>query len=481
MSRSLLRFARSLSAPLGAVLLAASVGPAAGDEPDRVTVKKAPFEIVLSLDGSFDQPDAVAVKARPEVYKGALEVVEAAAPGQVQAGAMLVKFDAVEMDRQIEKAALDLEIALKNFERLSRETGHKEETAAIQLATAEMAWEKSRQTLENFREVLMPMRIEEAELSLQSSKDRLKDEEEQFEQLQKMYKSDDLVEETEEIVLNRARRGLEQQRKQMTFTLRRHELQMEVEFPRELQGYEFALRKATNDFGLAKATHELGLELAHGELEKAERALDQQESELGRLRGDRAFLEITAPSGGLAVRGELAKGKWTKLATEPGGLKAGSKVSANQVLYTIVQAGPRVVRTVVKEASILEVEPGQTAMIAPTATPGARLEAKVRRVAPVSTDGRFEVWLQLEEGDSRLLPGNACKIELTTLHEPDALLVPESAVRRDGDRATVHVWKNGASRPREVELGRTHKKKVQVLSGLKAGEQVLKVAPAGAQ
>ena len=228
--------------------------------------------------------------------------------GPVIAGQWLVKLDTEKIDQEIERARMDLEIARAKLERQTEEAKHQEEASAIQLANAEMAYRSAEQTLTTFKDVLMPMKIAEAELNIQSAKDRLKESEEQFEQLMKMYGSDDLVEETEEIVLNREKRSLEQSRKRLTFSLRRHELLTTVDIPRELQGYELAFRKATNAWEVAKVTSRMDLEKSANELAKARWELARQEDSFEALQRDREALTIRAPAAGVAVATIWANG-----------------------------------------------------------------------------------------------------------------------------------------------------------------------------
>ena len=69
-------------------------------------------------------------------------------------------------------------------------------------------WLSDGNALSRFLEWEKAMRLQEADLRLQGSKDNLADQEEELAQLEKMYKSDDLTEETEEIVLKRQRRAV---------------------------------------------------------------------------------------------------------------------------------------------------------------------------------------------------------------------------------------------------------------------------------
>ena len=459
------------------LVLGAPARGAVPQNPETVAAKKGPFSVIQEFTGSFDAPDAIEVAYRPEVYQGVLEVAEAATPGPVAKGQLLVRFLTKKIDEQIKDAELELRIARTNARRLTEEAKRKEEAHALELESARVTYENAKQTYETFKDVLMPMRIAEAELSLQARKDRLKESEEQFVQLQKMYKSDDLVEETEEIVLRRSKRSLEQSRARMAFTLRRQKLRLDVDIPRELSGYELKFRQATNDWELAKATSKLRVEQSANELQKAMLKLARQERSLEDLKRDREALTIKAPAAGIAVPGWLVKGKWTGLAKNTKTLRPGEKASANNILFSIVTPGPRMVRTTIPESVVLDVKIGQNATVAPAAIPNAKLAAKVFRVARVSADGNFDAWLEVAKPDARLIAGNSCKITLTTSELEEAITVPSTALSKSGGHSVVHLWKDGKSKPRQVQVGATSRGRTVILSGLAAGEHVLRHAP----
>ena len=74
-----------------------------------------------------------------------------------------------------------------------------------------------------------------------------------------------------------------------------------------------------------------------------------------------------------------------------------------------------------------------------------------------------------------LKPGMFATVELNAEIEPSALLVPDSAVLRSGEKNTVFVaLDDGHFEPREVTLGpRAENNTYEVLSGLKEGERVV--------
>jgi multidrug efflux pump subunit AcrA (membrane-fusion protein) len=62
---------------------------------------------------------------------------------------------------------------------------------------------------------------------------------------------------------------------------------------------------------------------------------------------------------------------------------------------------------------------------------------------------------------------------LIPLDDEQLLLIPESAVQRVGQLTLVQVLSDGQLARRSVQLGRKIEDRMEVLSGLKAGEQVL--------
>jgi len=81
---------------------------------------------------------------------------------------------------------------------------------------------------------------------------------------------------------------------------------------------------------------------------------------------------------------------------------------------------------------------------------------------------------ELAEQDEQLRPGMTASADIATLKLEGTLLVPKTAVRVDGTSKFVTVVKaDGSQEKRTVTTGRSDELNVQVLSGLKAGEEIL--------
>lgn len=461
--------ARSEEAPAAA--------PAPADAPATVVVTRGPFTVVAELEGAFEARERVEIRWEPRVFSGELDVIEAVPPGPVVKGQWLVRVDAEPIDEQIEAAERDLRIAGLALAARSAEMDRQEETARIAAERERESARVAAESLRIFRETELPLQLAQADLSIQSSRDWIQDQTEELEQLVKMYESDDLTEETEEIVMRRARRDLDRSKQYLGFRLIYDRLMREVYLPRQLRTQELSVRQAENDFARSEAAREPQIEQARLDFEKAKVALRIQERQLDRLRADRAGLELVAPEAGIAVPAELVRGKWNGLDAGAKAMKKGGKLRPNAVLYTIVRPGEVSVATSVKEGDLWRMKEGLDAVVVPAADAKTKLAAKVAAVNRFSEGDSFEVRVELGAKDERILPGNTCKVKVTISERPNALTVPADAIRTDGEATVVFVVTEGAPRRTEVETGATSGGRTEILSGVPEGARILATPP----
>jgi membrane fusion protein (multidrug efflux system) len=106
----------------------------------------------------------------------------------------------------------------------------------------------------------------------------------------------------------------------------------------------------------------------------------------------------------------------------------------------------------------------------------ARFEARVSAVDPrVDASTRmFSVQAAVVNGDASLHPGMAVRVRLLVEEVPDAILLPQEAVVRQGTRYVVYVLDaQGHAQPRPVTLGDFFVDGVRIESGVAAGERVV--------
>jgi membrane fusion protein (multidrug efflux system) len=95
---------------------------------------------------------------------------------------------------------------------------------------------------------------------------------------------------------------------------------------------------------------------------------------------------------------------------------------------------------------------------------GSTVDAATRTVEVYATAGN---------ADGALRPGMFLSVELVVGEKPDAVLIPESAVVREGARADVYVIRDGRAVRTRVELGERSPGVVEVVRGVDAGDRVV--------
>jgi HlyD family secretion protein len=208
--------------------------------------------------------------------------------------------------------------------------------------------------------------------------------------------------------------------------------------------------------------------------------------------------EQTGGGGGLPSLPSLPQGAEQALEGLGGGggggqegpvLRVGSEVDAGQTVATIYDVASLNVAAMVDETDVALVRVGQHAAVELDAFPGARLEARVRRVAVAPTQSApsaaggvsYQVDLALgkelepAEDGRRTVPrvGMTATAEIEVRHASAALSVPGSALVGRGTGQAVYVIEDGRVRLRTVRVAADGEDRVAIAAGLREGERVV--------
>ncbi len=154
----------------------------------------------------------------------------------------------------------------------------------------------------------------------------------------------------------------------------------------------------------------------------------------------------------------------------------GQLVSIGQPLTSIVRLDELEVSFRIPERHVGQIRSGQPVLMDTVARPGEPIRGEVFFVDPV-IDSRTRSVLakaRVENTDLLLRPGMFGSLSVVLAEREEALVIPESAVRYAGDQASVVVM-NGESRAefRNVTVGQRQPGRVEITSGLSAGEVVV--------
>jgi len=172
--------------------------------------------------------------------------------------------------------------------------------------------------------------------------------------------------------------------------------------------------------------------------------------------------EILAPMDGFVIEKDVVQGQM---------------VDAGMKLYRLADLGVVWVFAQVYEQDLPYVQLGQEATVKLSSLPDREFRGRVTYVYPnVDEKTRTaKVRLEFENPGYFLKPGMFVSAQITAELEPSALLVPDSAILRSGEKNTVFVaLPGGKFDPRTVVLGpESEHDMVEVISGLQEGERVV--------
>lgn len=262
----------------------------------------------------------------------------------------------------------------------------------------------------------------------------------------------------------------------------------------ELARTASALEQAEEELGLARRRAEvmLGLtrprEKARAELQRAQKA-----SQLGRakIRSGEALARVEAlqklvddcslyaQRPGMVVYDEYLN------ASPRRKVRVGDRVSSSQGIVTIPEVSRMMVEASIDEADVHRVRPGQPAKVYVEALGGAAMPGRVVRVGTLASaslgrpldDRRFDLVIELDSSDERLRPEMTARADIAVASKADALLIPVTAVEGDGTRFFVRIPRGRGVEFRQVTLGDANSDVVDVVSGLRAGEEVIVPGP----
>ena len=152
----------------------------------------------------------------------------------------------------------------------------------------------------------------------------------------------------------------------------------------------------------------------------------------------------------------------------------GSLVTPGTVITTLDDLSTVYVDFPVPETQLAQVAPGESLTGHAAAYPARTFDGTVAtidaRIDP--TTRAVTVRGQFPNADRALKPGMLLQVDVARAERP-ALLIPEIAVVQVGDDSYVYRVKGGAAERADVKLGTRNNGRVEVLSGLAAGDVIV--------
>jgi cobalt-zinc-cadmium efflux system membrane fusion protein len=226
------------------------------------------------------------------------------------------------------------------------------------------------------------------------------------------------------------------------------------------------LQSAEHDLEVAKATAENNTASTKATLTAARRHLlilglkDSAIDALSTKPGLAATFALNAPIDGIVIERNAT---------------IGATVGTDASVFKIIDISRVWVDANVFEKDLPRVRVGQGVKLTATAFPGTTFSGRVIFInSVVDPDSRtVKVRTEVPNPDGRLKPDMFANVEIITDVNSAAISVPQSAVLDDGGKSIVFVAEGKGYKQRQVQLGIKSGDRVEIIDGLKAGDQVV--------
>jgi multidrug resistance efflux pump len=344
------------------------------------TLARGPLKVEIVLEGSLAAARASEVSIALE-QAAALVVKEAVPHGsRVTKGQTLVQLDPRKLAEQIRDQEAARALAELSLKQARQDLALLTKAAPLDTQLAERTKRVADEDLTLFEQVERPFSEKAAAEQLKRAEQFFEYTQEELKQLEKMYKADDLTEETEEIILKRARNDVEQMKFAVEQARHLHAQQTKVQAPRMLDTHKHAAEQAAIVAEKSRVMLPMLIEKQKLEIEKLEFEQKKSAEQLEELKGDFARLTIASPADGVVYYGRWQAGKWSGAAEMQQKLRPGGQIAPHEVLMTVVDPGRLVVWVSVPEKDLGQVTVGAAAQVIPKAYPDRKLAAKVQEV-----------------------------------------------------------------------------------------------------
>jgi RND family efflux transporter MFP subunit len=231
-----------------------------------------------------------------------------------------------------------------------------------------------------------------------------------------------------------------------------------------------AVALALRQLESARRLHEAGA-LSDIDLQSAEAGYESAQAQLAAARAQATGATESAERATIRspIEGEVSR----RVVNE------GEAVQPSQTLFRVVNSESLELYGQIPVTQAIRVRSGMPVEFTVEALPGRTFDGAVAQVEPTANPDTRQVgvYLRIPNHDRELLGGVFASGRVLTHTREEVLVVPESAVRREGERSFVWVVEEGHVRRRDVTTGvrDAASGRVQILAGVEAGDRVITV------
>ncbi len=427
--------------------------------------------ITLSEDGELEPRESVNIKCEVEGQSTILFVVEEST--SVKKGDLLVELASDTLEERLKAKEMELDRIQGEYDSAVAELAIQKSQNASNLKKTQIDLEVARLDLEKYLKGDFEGQLKAIDLSIEQSLMDIERKETELEENQEL--------EERGWVTSNEIKDREFALKVSKMQLGRHELSKEIllkyEKPKVEKQRRSAVDRAQEELDREKQRAASREDKSEARVKQYAKQLKNSKEGVEKVHKQLDKCKMLAPADGIVQYPSGGGWRWGN-----DRIAAGERVHEGQTLVVLPDTSQMLVKTRIHEADRHRVKEGMPCLVTVPAVPGESFTGKITKIDKYADSENR--WLNpdlkehgaeilLDATDAPLSPGDSAEVKVLIDTLEDVLSVPVQCVFTRGSRSFVFARQGGSATPVEVTLGRSNTSMVEIVDGLRRGQQVL--------
>lgn len=436
------------------------------------TVTRGDLPIIVTERGELESSKTIMAKCEVETEQ--IKIVDILPEGtRVKKGDVVVRLDTDKLKRTLAEQEVKYNTAAGKYEAAKQELEVQKNKAETETAKAQLALTLADLDLEKYVKGEYKADLDEKMGNIKLAEKELQDTEEKLKHYQMFVKKGFGTPEQlrlKELEVEKARNFLERDKAKLDVLEKYGRKRQEAEL-------KFKAEDAKRELVRTKNSGEASIAKAKADLESARIVADLEKEQFERFKKQLDLAVIKAPEDGILVYSQ------TRYWDPASRVQVGGMVMYQMPIFQLPELDHMQVKVRVHESKVKKIQEGQPVEIRVESYPNRVLHGTVKKVATLSDSAdswrrggvkEYETIVSVDDlpDDAALKPGMTAEVAIKVNHRSDVLLVPVQAVTEIEGQHFVYVAGPGGVERREVEVGESNEKFIEITSGLEGGESV---------
>jgi RND family efflux transporter MFP subunit len=458
---------------------------AVGDRAKFASAKHADLRVSVTEEGKLR-----AVKSHPifPQLRGSSRITFLAPEGAtVKKGDLVVAFDKKAFEEQLLTTQTELAAAQRAFAIAQLAVDIQDRTGASAVKLAETKLREAQVSLKTYEEMEGPQKLNKTESDMNEARGKHAEAMKKVAEAQRQMEDQLFTDDDQRKQVEREFNAAKETAKTLKNTVESLQIQRKIfrayEYPQNMENKQLAQENAVLEVAKAKVAAKSELQQKQEEATKQKDLIERHTRRVADLKQDIERCELKAPTDGIIIYGDPDNNRIYYGQQ----IKVGSEWYGSNTIMTIPDLSAFEIDFNIAEEYRGRLVEGALADITVEAVPGLRMTGKLTKISKLarprveydpSSPKVFDGTVTPEKNDPRMISGMTARVEIVTEQVSNVLQVPVESVFNDDGKPVCYVRRpEGKPEKREVKPGRSNDHFVEIVDGLKEGEEVQLFVP----